>query len=89
MDLLELVTFYTVVGEECRAWLVAKGTTALEAAGKIHSDMARGFVRAEVIAWDRLLAAGTLHEARARGMVRAEGKSYLVQDGDVLHILFH
>jgi len=89
MDVLGLVTFYTVVGEECRAWLVPQGTTALEAAGKIHSDMARGFVRAEVISWDRLLAVGTLQEARARGLLRAEGKSYLVQDGDVLHILFH
>ncbi len=89
MDLLGLVTFYTVVGDECRAWPVPAGTTALEAAGRIHSDMARGFVRAEVIPWDRLLGVGSLPEARARGLLRAEGKAYQVQDGDVLHILFH
>jgi len=89
MDVLGLVTFYTVVGEECRAWPVPQGTTALEAAGRIHSDMARGFVRAEVIAWDRLLEVGGLQEARARGLLRAEGKSYQVQDGDIVHILFH
>jgi len=84
-----LVTFYTVVGEECRAWLLPEGATALDAAARIHSDMARGFIRAEVIGWEALLAVGSLAEARARGLLRSEGKGYRVQDGDVLHVLFH
>ncbi|HXG41829.1 MAG TPA: DUF933 domain-containing protein [Dehalococcoidia bacterium] len=84
-----LVTFYTVVGEECRAWLLPAGATALDAAAKIHTDMARGFIRAEVIGWESLLAAGSLAEARAKGLLRSEGKGYRVQDGDVLHVLFH
>ncbi|MFQ6020163.1 MAG: DUF933 domain-containing protein, partial [Dehalococcoidia bacterium] len=88
-DLLELVTFYTVVGEECRAWPVPAGTTALEAAGRIHSDMERGFIRAEAIAHDQLLELGSLAEAKKQGRLRSEGKAYAVQDGEVLHILFH
>ena len=87
--LLDLITFYTVVGEECRAWAVPKGTTAHEAAAKIHSDMERGFIRAEAIAYDQLLELGTLAEAKKRGLLRSEGKQYVVRDGDVLHILFH
>lgn len=87
--LLGLVTFYTPVGEECRAWPVPAGTTALQAAGRIHSDMERGFIRAEVIAWERLMELGSLAEAKRRGLLRAEGKQYAVQDGDVVHILFH
>jgi len=88
-DVLGFVTFYTVVGDECRAWPVPAGSTALAAAGKIHSDMERGFIRAEAIAYDALLAAGSLAEARKHGLLRTEGKQYVVQDGDVLHILFH
>lgn len=88
-ELLRLVTFYTVVRDECRAWLLPEGGTALDAAAKIHSDMARGFVRAEVIPWDRLLELGSFAQARAQGALRSEGKGYPVQDGDVLHILFH
>ncbi len=84
-----LVTFYTVVGEECRAWLLPEGASALDAAAKIHTDLARGFIRAEVVPWNVLLEAGSLAEARARGLLRNEGKSYRVQDGDVLHVLFH
>ncbi|GBD13329.1 Ribosome-binding ATPase YchF [bacterium HR24] len=84
-----LVTFYTVVGHECRAWLLPEGATAVDAAGRVHSDMARGFIRAEVVPWDALLAAGSLAEAKSRGLVRSEGKGYRVRDGDVLHILFH
>ncbi|MBI1885378.1 MAG: redox-regulated ATPase YchF [Chloroflexi bacterium] len=87
--LLDLVTFYTVVGDECRAWPVPKATTALAAAGRIHTDMERGFIRAEVIPWDRLLEQGSLAEAKKHGLLRTEGKQYAVQDGDVLHILFH
>ncbi len=88
-QVLGYVTFYTVVGEECRAWPVPAGTTALAAAGRIHSDMERGFIRAEVIAYEVLLEVGSLAEARRHGLLRTEGKQYVVQDGDVLHILFH
>lgn len=88
-ELLGLVTFYTPVGEECRAWPVPAGTTALQAAGRIHSDMERGFIRAEVIPWERLLELGSLAEAKRQGALRTEGKGYVVQDGDVIHILFH
>ncbi len=88
-ELMGLVTFYTPVGEECRAWPVPAGTTALQAAGRIHTDMERGFIRAEVIAWAKLMEVGSLAEAKRQGILRAEGKQYVVQDGDVLHILFH
>jgi len=87
-DLMGLITFYTVVGDECRAWTVPRATPAQQAAGKIHSDMERGFIRVEVIGWQELLACGSLAEARKRGILRTEGKGYPVQDGDVLHILF-
>ncbi|HXG36274.1 MAG TPA: DUF933 domain-containing protein [Dehalococcoidia bacterium] len=86
--LLGLVAFYTLNAEECRAWQVAEGTPAQLAAGKIHSDMQRGFIRAEVIQWDRLLAVGSLAEARKQGVLRSEGKQYPVHDGDVMHVLF-
>jgi len=87
-DLMGLITFYTVVGEECRAWTVPRGMYAQHAAGKIHSDMERGFIRAEAIGCKEILVCGSLAEARKRGILRTEGKSYAVQDGDVLHILF-
>ena len=88
-ELLGLVTFYTPVGDECRAWPVPAGTTALQAAGRIHTDMERGFIRAEVIPWEKLMEMGSLAEAKKHGLLRTEGKGYAVQDGDVLHILFH
>ncbi|MBI2913961.1 MAG: redox-regulated ATPase YchF [Chloroflexi bacterium] len=88
-EVLGLVTFYTPVGEECRAWPVPAGTTALQAAGRIHTDMERGFIRAEAIAWEKLMEMGSLAEAKKHGALRTEGKGYAVQDGDVLHILFH
>ncbi|GAF95689.1 unnamed protein product, partial [marine sediment metagenome] len=87
-DLMGLITFYTVVGDECRAWTVPRGTPAQQAAGKIHSDMEKGFIRAEAIGWEEILGCGSLAEARKRGTLRTEGKGYVVQDGDVLHILF-
>jgi len=65
------------------------GSTALEAAGKIHSDIARGFIRAEVVGWQELLDCGSYAEARKRALLRTEGKQYIVQDGDVLHVLFN
>lgn len=89
VEALGLITFYTPVGTECRAWPVPAGTAALEAAGRIHTDMERGFVRAEAIAWEELMEIGSFAEAKKRGQLRSEGKQYVVQDGDVLHILFH
>ena len=89
LEMLGLITFYTPVGTECRAWPVPAGTTALEAAARIHTDMERGFIRAEAIAWEELMGIGSFAEAKKRGRLRSEGKQYAVQDGDVLHILFH
>jgi GTP-binding protein YchF len=83
------ISFFTVGADECRAWTIRDGSTAVDAAGAIHSDLARGFIRAEVIHWDQLLDAQTYAEARKRGQLRSEGKAYLVQDGDVLNILFN
>jgi GTP-binding protein YchF len=86
--LLGLITFYTVVGEELRAWSLRAGSTALEAAGKIHSDMARGFVRAEVVAVEDFLRTPVWATLRDRGLLRVEGREYRVQDGDILTIRF-
>lgn len=88
-EALGLITFFTVNEAEGRAWAVPAGTTAVEAAGKIHSDMARGFIRAEVISWEDLVACGSFAEARRKGLLRTEGKQYVVQDGELLHILFN
>jgi ribosome-binding ATPase len=88
-DLLGLFSFYTAGEDECRAWTIRRGATAVEAAGTIHSDLARGFIRAEVISVDDLLAAGSVAEARKRGTLRQEGKAYVVQENDVLQILFN
>ncbi len=88
-DLLGLVSFFTVGDDECRAWSIPRGTPAVEAAGRIHSDLERGFIRAEVMRWDELLELGSLAEARKRGVLRGEGKTYEVQDGDIFHVLFH
>ena len=82
-----LISFLTMNPEEARAWAVPEGTTAVEAAGKVHTDLARGFIRAETVAFDELVAHKDLKGARAAGRVRKEGKSYVVQDGDVLYIL--
>ena len=87
-ELLGLISFFTVNPEDGHAWIVPRGTSALAAAGKVHSDMERGFIRAEVVGWRELLDCGSLAEARKRGVLRLEGKQYEVQDGDVLHILF-
>ncbi|UCF99082.1 MAG: redox-regulated ATPase YchF [Spirochaetaceae bacterium] len=86
---LELVSFLTVGDQEVRAWSIPRGATALQAAGKIHSDMERGFIRAEVIPCDQLLAAGSFAEARKQGQLRLEGKEYHVKDGDVVTIRFN
>ena len=87
--LLGLRTFFTVGEDECRAWTVPGGATAPQAAGRIHSDLERGFIRAEVTRWDDLLECGSEAEAKKRALLRTEGKDYEVQDGDVLHILFN
>ncbi len=86
---LGLLTFFTVGDPEGRAWALAGGSTALDAAGKVHSDIARGFIRAEVVGWQELLDCGSYAEARKRALLRTEGKQYIVQDGDVLHVLFN
>jgi GTP-binding protein YchF len=87
--LLGLQSFFTVGEDEVRAWTVRCGATALEAADTVHSDLARGFIRAEVIAWDELLSLGGLSQARAAGRLRVEGKEYIVSDGEVVHIRFN
>ena len=87
--LLGLITFYTVVGTELRAWTLTHGTKAPQAAGKIHSDMKRGFIRAEVISVEEFCALGSLASARERGALRSEGRDYVVQDGNILYIRFH
>ncbi len=88
-DILDLVTFYTVVGKELRAWTVKKETPVAKAAGRIHSDMERGFIRAEVIPYADFARVGSEHAAREKGLARVEGKEYIVQDGDILHIRFN
>ncbi len=87
--LLGLISFLTVGPDECRAWTVAEGATAPEAAGKIHTDLQRGFIRAEVVRYEDLIACGSEAEAKRRGLLRTEGKEYVVRDGDVLHVLFN
>jgi GTP-binding protein YchF len=87
--LLGLFSFFTAGEDECRAWTLRTGSTAVDAAGAIHSDLARGFIRAQVIAVDELLDAGSMAEARKRGILRQEGRDYLVRDGEVLEILFN
>jgi ribosome-binding ATPase YchF (GTP1/OBG family) len=88
-EALDLVTFFTVGEKEARAWTLRHGQTALDAAAAIHSDLARGFIRCEVIRWDDLVACGSHAEARRRGLERLEGRGYVVEDGDVLNIRFH
>ncbi|MFV1859780.1 MAG: DUF933 domain-containing protein [Anaerolineales bacterium] len=89
LDLLGQIRFYTVSESEVKAWLLPKDGTALQAAGTIHSDIARGFIRAEVIQWDDLVEFGGLSEARAAGKLRVEGKAYRPNDGEVIHIRFN
>lgn len=87
-DLLGYLSFFTVGEDECRAWSIPRGMTAQGAAGEIHSDIARGFIRAEVVSCDALLRRGSLAACREHGEVRLEGKDYLVQDGDVINFRF-
>jgi ribosome-binding ATPase len=85
-ELLGLLSFFTLGDDECRAWTVPRGSRAVQAAAAIHTDLEKHFIRAEVIRWDALLEAGSEAKARAKGTLRLEGKDYLVQDGDVIHI---
>jgi ribosome-binding ATPase YchF (GTP1/OBG family) len=87
-EALDLVTFFTIGDTEARAWTLRRGQTALEAAASVHTDIARGFIRCEVIRWDDLVAAGSHAEAARRGLERLEGKTYAVEDGDVLNVRF-
>ena len=88
-DLLGLISFLTAGSDECRAWTIRKGTKAPQAAGKIHSDFERGFIRAEVIAFEDMKACGTMAAAKAKGLVRSEGKEYVMKDGDIVNFLFN
>ena len=87
--LLDLISFLTAGKPESRAWTIRRGMKAPQAAGKIHSDIERGFIRAETIAYDDLVACGGMAQAKEKGLVRAEGKTYIVKDGDVIHFLFN
>ena len=88
-ELLGLISFFTVGEDEVRAWTVPAGTPAQQAAGAIHSDLERGFIRAEVIGWDDLLKAGSEANAKKQGIMRTEGKTYVVKDSEVVHVLFN
>ena len=87
--LLGLFSFFTAGEDECRAWTLRHGATAVDAAAAVHSDLARGFIRAEVVTYDDLIACGSMAEARKRGLLRSEGKTYEVRDGDVIEVLFN
>ena len=87
--LLGLISFLTAGSDECRAWTIKKGTKAPQAAGKIHTDFERGFIRAEVIAFEDMKSCGTMANAKAKGLVRSEGKEYVMKDGDIVNFLFN
>ena len=88
-DLLGLISFLTAGQPEVRAWTIKKGTKAPQAAGKIHTDFERGFIRAEVVSFDDLVSCGGMTAAREKGLVRSEGKDYVMQDGDVVLFRFN
>lgn len=89
LRLLDLIVFYTIKGPETRSWIIPRGTHAPQAAGRIHTDMERGFIRAEVIPWDALIEQGSVAACREKGLQRVEGKDYVVQDGDVVLFRFN
>ena len=88
-ELLGLISFLTCGSDECRAWTIRRGTKAPQAAGKIHSDFERGFIRAEIVAFDDLKACGSMAAAKEKGLVRSEGKEYVMHDGDVTLFRFN
>jgi ribosome-binding ATPase YchF (GTP1/OBG family) len=81
------IVFFTIGEDECRAWPVPRGASAVEGAAQIHTDLAKGFVRAEVVRYEDFQRVGSLKEAKTHGVYRLEGKTYVVQDGDIMHIL--
>jgi GTP-binding protein YchF len=88
LKVLDMITFFTIVGDETRAWLVKNGTTALHAAGSVHTDMARGFIKAEVAHFNELLDLGSFQALKEKGQLKLEGKEYTVQDGDIINFRF-
>lgn len=88
-DVLGLISFFTYVGDEVRSWTIPRGTNALKAAGKIHSDIERGFIRAEVVSFDDFLSSKSIHTAKEKGLLRLEGKTYEVKDGDIINFRFN
>ncbi len=88
-DILGFISFFTYAGDEVRAWTITKGTNAQKAAGKVHSDIERGFIRAEVTSFDDFTAAGSIHALREKGLLRLEGKTYEVRDGDIINFRFN
>ena len=88
-DLLGLMSFLTAGEPEVRAWTIKKGTKAPEAAGKIHSDIQRGFIKAEVVSYEDLIREGSMNEAKEKGLVRSEGKEYVMKDGDIVLFKFN
>ena len=87
--LLGLISFLTAGEDECRAWTITKGTKAPQAAGKIHTDFERGFIRAETVSYEHLMECGSMTAAKEKGLVRSEGKEYVVQDGDIILFRFN
>ena len=88
-ELLGLISFLTCGPDECRAWTITRGTKAPQAAGKIHTDFERGFIRANIIAFEDLKTCGTMAAAKAKGLYRSEGKEYVMKDGDIVNFLFN
>ncbi|HAH86775.1 MAG TPA: redox-regulated ATPase YchF, partial [Armatimonadetes bacterium] len=85
---LGLISFFTAGEDEVRAWTIRKGEKAVDAAGEIHSDLARGFIRAEIVSWEDFLKAGSFEAAKSEGLMRLEGKDYVMQDGDIMVVRF-
>jgi ribosome-binding ATPase YchF (GTP1/OBG family) len=88
-SLLGLISYLTAGPQEVRAWTIIKGTKAPQAAGKIHSDFERGFIRAEIVSFDDLMACGSMNNAKEKGLVRSEGKEYVIADGDIVLFRFN
>ena len=88
-DVLGLISFFTYVGDEVKAWTIPKGTNALKAAGKIHTDIERGFIKAEVVSFEDFMSTGSIHAAKEKGLLRLEGKTYEVKDEDIINFRFN
>jgi ribosome-binding ATPase YchF (GTP1/OBG family) len=88
-SILGFISFFTYAGDEVKAWTIKKGTNAQKAAGKVHSDIERGFIRAEAISFENFISSGSIHAAREKGLLRLEGKTYEVKDGDIINFRFN